>query len=122
MRLKNASYDALHLLNQRLWLLPWKVNVSPSEVAIRGGLSVNRPPQIKTPDDAIRAEVEVLLNNFQNLRIWNLASSKGINKHRQRLRQTNSISNLNKDTLGKAGGNDALGNPPSSIAGAPVDL
>lgn len=91
-------------------------------MAIRGSLSVNRPPQIKTPDDAIRAEVKVLLNNFQNLRIWNLASAKGVNKHRQRLRQTNSIGNLNKHTLSKAGGNDALRNPPSRIACAPVNL
>ena len=75
-------------------------------------------------DDASRSEVEVTFHNFTEILVSlsRDTSTIAINKHRQRLDDTNSVRNLHKTTFGETGSNQRLGSPTSSISSRTVDL
>ncbi len=105
-----------------LGLLPSEVSILTTEVTIRSSLLVDRASELEIADDATGAEIEVLEDDLEELRVGLSTSAIRVNEDGQRLGDTDGIGDLNDASLGQLGGDERLGDPAGSISGRAVDL
>src|SRR5438270_13699463 len=67
-------------------LLPREVVVLAAEVAVRGGLLVDRPVQLELLAERARAQVELLADELGDLRAADLLGAERLHHHRDRVR------------------------------------
>src|SRR6185436_17579828 len=92
------------------------------EVAVRGGLLVDRPQQVEHLDDALRPQVEVRLHELRELVVGDLARAVGGDHHAGRLRYADGVRHLHQAARGEAGGDDVLRHVTRRVGGGAVDL
>ncbi len=100
------------LENELLGLLPGEVGVSPAEMAVLGGLLVDRSEEVEFLNDVARAEVEVLANNADEVLISKaiLHCAVGLDVNGERVGETDGVGDLNKDSVSEASSDQGLGN------------
>src|SRR3990172_8351103 len=84
--------------------LPREVPVLAAEVAVGGGLRVDRPAQIEVADDGTGAEVEVLANEALDRLQPPPLRSQAVDQDRERVRDADRVGDLEQAAVGEAGG------------------
>lgn len=124
--LKTALHDRSNLRSrrslvlQRLRLLPAEVLVG--EVAVLGGLVVDRLDQIKLLNNDTRSHVEVVADDLDQLVGALVRSAVGVNVEGQRLGHTDGVRELDQAAAGEFRVDDGLGDPAGEVGGAAVDF
>src|SRR6185437_1171189 len=83
---------------------------------------IDRPVEFERAADVCRSEPEQLGQNFLELFLLDLACAVGINQHRHRVSDADSIGDLDRAALGDAGSYKILGKIARSIGCRTVDL
>src|SRR5439155_2455792 len=92
------------------------------EVAVRGGLLVDRPAQVEVLDDRGRPEVEHLAHHvFEPLRV-DLCRSERLDGQRHRVGLADGVGDLQLQAVGQTGGDDVLRHVPCHVGGGAIDL
>ena len=63
-------------------LFPGEVKVFPAEMSVGSGGEVDGTSQVKTPDNSLGSQVEVLINELNNGRITDLSCTKCFDRER----------------------------------------
>ena len=108
------------LEDELLGLLPGEL--AASKVAVRGGLVVDRLPQVELLDDHARAQVKVLLDDLDELRVALAAGAVRVDVDGQRLGDTDDVGELDERAAAEARGDEGLGDPARGVRGRAVDL
>ena len=83
--------------------------VVAAEVAVRGGLRVDRAAEVEVAQDRGRPEVEVLADELLDPRHGRRCSvSKRVDEDRERVRDADRVGDLDLAALGEPGGDDVL--------------
>src|SRR5919198_858755 len=112
-------------LAQRLGLvgaLPREVVVLAAEVAVGGGLLVDRAVKLEVLPERTRAQVEVPLDQGLDLGAPDLLGPERLDHDRHRVRDADRVGHLDLGALGQAGRDDVLGHVPGRVRGRAVDL
>src|SRR3954469_11173182 len=112
-------------LTERIGLvgaLPREVAVVAAEVAVRGGLRIDRAPQVEIAQDRGRPQVEVLAHELLDLRDGNRLRAERLDENRHRLRDADRIRDLHLAAIGEPGRDDILRDIARRIRGRAVDL
>src|ERR1051325_7268354 len=110
---------------QRLGLvgpLPGKLGLVAAEVTIGGCLPVDGPAQVEGLDDAARRQLEVRAHDIRELEFVDLACPLRVDVDRDRVRDADSVSELDLAALGDASSDDILGDVSRHVTGRTVDL
>jgi len=93
-------------------------------VAKGRGLLVNRTEKVQITEDDSRAQVKVVVDNLKKVRIGVSTFHRAIrvDKDRKRLGHTNSVGNLDKNTVAEPSVHKRLGHPTSSIGTRAIHL
>ena len=86
-------------------------------MTVGSSLAHDGATKVEIADDATRAKIEVLFDDFSQLSISHafLDSSVRVHKDGKGVRNTDSVRQLNNDALAKLGGNKGLGAPTSGV-------
>ena len=114
------SHIVGRLVREGLGLLPGEAGVS--EMAVLGGLAVDRVGQVELLDDDTRAQVEVLADDVNKLLAGPVARAVGLDKDAQWLSNTDGVGKLDKGTAGKLRVDKRLRDPPGEVRSRAVDL
>src|SRR5215471_2892700 len=98
-------------------LLPTELGFIPAEMAVAGGLAINRLTQIQRFNDPARGELEVLSDQFRNLVLIDFPGVKRIDADGHWIRNSDSVCQLDFSTVRQPGGDDVLRNVAGHIAG-----
>src|ERR671931_765529 len=112
-------------LAQRLGLvgaLPREVVVLAAEVAVGGGLLVDRAVELEVLPERARAQVEVLFDQGLDLGAPDLLGPERLDHDRHRVCDADRVGHLDLGALGQAGRDDVLGHVPGRVRGRAVDL
>jgi len=111
------------LVLKLLGLLPGEALLLTTEVRVAGGSRVLGLEEVELTDDASRAEVEVLEDDVEELAV-SLAdgSAIGVDVDGHGVSNTDSVRDLDEDTLAEASSNEGLGDPTSSVSSRAIDL
>lgn len=121
VQLRNKTLQKTQTLPfQGLGLLPGEFLVG--EVAVLGGLAVDRLDEIKLLNNNTGSKVEVGADDGDQLVRALLRGAVGLNKHGERLSNTDSIGELDEGTASKLGVNKRLGDPSSNVGSGTVNL
>ena len=110
---------------QRLHLvrpLPRELRLLAAEVAVGGGLLVDRAQQVEHLDDALRAQVEMRVDQRGDLLVGDHAGAFGVDRHVHRLGHADRVGDLDLALVGEAGGDDVLRDVARRVGGRAVDL
>jgi len=104
-------------------VLPGETLLGAAEVRVASSVGVLGLEEIKLANDASRAEIEVLVDNVKKLAI-SLAdgSAVGVDVDRHGLSNTDSVRDLNEDTLAELGSDEGLGDPAGGVSSRTVNL
>ena len=102
--------------------LPREVVVLAAEVAVGGGLLVDRAVQLEVLAEGARAQVEVLVDELGDLRAADLLGPERLDIHRHRVRDADRVGDLHLAAVGQAGGDHVLGHIARRVGGRAVDL
>lgn len=102
--------------------LPGEVGVVATEVAARGGLLVDGAAEVEVAGEDTGAQVEVLQDNGEDLRVGAGASAVGVDVDREGLGHTDGVGDLDQGAGSEAGSDDGLGDPAGSVGARAVDL
>jgi hypothetical protein len=91
-------------------------------VAVGGGLLVDRAQQVQHLDDALRTQVEVLVDQRGDLVVGDDAGAFGVDGHVHRLGHADRVRDLDLALARQAGGHDVLGHVAGGVGGRAVDL
>lgn len=115
-----------YLQGEGLGGLPGEVGIGATEVTVSGGLLQDGAAQVEVADDGSRAKIEVVLHDLGDLLVSlaraSDAGAVGVHEDGQRVRHTDGVGELDKHTVGKAGGDDGLGDPTGSVGSRAIDL
>src|SRR5919106_2867037 len=112
-------------LAQRLGLvgaLPREVVVLAPEVAVGGGLLVDRPVEPQRFAERAGAQVEVLVDQPLDLAAADLLGAEGLHHHRDGVSDADGVCHLDLGALGQPGGHDVLGHVARGVGSGAVDL
>ncbi len=87
----------------------------------RSGL-VHRVQQVEHGGDGIRAQVEVVADQLDDLVVRQLAGAEGVQRDRRRLSHTDGVGHLNFAALGQTGSDDVLGHVTTGVGRRTVNL
>src|SRR5579885_3227477 len=82
----HAGPDAFAQHGNLVERLPGQLDIGAPEVAEGGGGLIDRAAQVQRLDNPGGAQIEVLVDQANNLRVRNLTRAKGIDKERERAR------------------------------------
>src|SRR5690606_38182597 len=102
--------------------LPGEVRLLTAEVAVGGGLGVDRTQQVEVPDDRGRTQVEDLQNRLLDRVHRDLFGAEALHEQPHRLRLADRVGDLDLAPVGQAGGHDVLGDPAHRVGRGTVDL
>src|SRR6476659_8393289 len=102
--------------------LPREVAVVAAEVAVRGGLRVDRAPKVEVAEDRGRSQVEVVVHEILDLRDRDRLGPERLDENRHRLRDPDRIRDLHLAPVGQARGDDVLRDVARRVRGGAVDL
>src|SRR5262249_37173832 len=102
--------------------LPGEVVVLAAEVAVGGGLLVDRAVELQRLAEGAGAQVEVLVDELLDLPAADLLGAEGLDHDRDRVRDADRVGDLDLGALGQAGRDDVLGDVASGVGGRAVDL
>ena len=89
-------------------------------MAVGCGGAVHRVQQVEHARDRIRAQVEVLTHQLDDLAIADLAGAEGVDRYRRRQCHADGVGHLNFTTLGQAGSDDILGDIAPGVGRAAI--
>src|SRR6266545_7433514 len=121
-RLADSQAGGLPQLLGLVGPLPREVVLVATEVAVRGGLRVDRSPELEIADDRSRAEVEVLADEVGDPRQRDLLRPEALDLDRERMGDPDRVGDLQLAALGQAGGDDVLRDVARRIRRGTVDL
>lgn len=103
---------------------PGEIRIVSAEVSARSGLLVNGSLQVEFLDEHTRSEIEVLGDYFLEISVSVSISNSvvSVDVHRQRLSNTNTISDLDESSLAEAIRNERLSDPSGGISSRSIDL
>lgn len=104
-----------------LGLFPGEALVG-AEVAVLGGLQVDRAVQAELADNDTRSQVKVLADDLDELIRGLGGGAVGLDEDGEGLGDTNSVRELDKGSTGKAGVDQRLGDPAGDVGSGSVDL
>ena len=81
--------------------LPGEVVVVAAEVAVRGGLRVDRPAQVEVAQDRARAQVEVLLDQLLDPRHRDVLGAERPHRDRDRVRDADRVGDVDLAAVGE---------------------
>src|SRR5688572_652456 len=93
-----------------------------AEVAVGRRPLVDRLQQIEHLDDAVRPQVEVLVDGRDDLLLRHLVRAKGLDRYRRRLRHADRVRHLHLAALGEARRYDVLRDIARGVSGRAIDL
>lgn len=108
------------LVLERLGLLPGEVLVG--EVAVLGGLAVDRLDQVELLDDDTRTHVEILVDDLDKLFGAAVGSAVGLDEDGERLGDTDGVGELHESAASELGVDEGLCDPAGEVGGRAVDL
>src|SRR5688572_5563191 len=91
-------------------------------MSVADNLLVNRSPQIQRLDDSAGGELEIVPNDGRYPILIDLSNAESIDPNRDRVRNTDRISELNFRNVRKSGSDHILRNVSSHVAGRAVDF
>lgn len=105
-------------------MFPQEVGIVTTKVSVVGGLLVDGSLELELSDDHSGAEIKVVLHNLQEIGIGPSAlnGTIGVHKDGERVRYTDSVSDLNQDAVGKLLSDQGLGDPSGSVGSGSVYL
>src|ERR1035437_1219688 len=101
---------------------PREVGVRTAEMPVGSSLAIDRTPQVKRLDDALRSQLEIGAHQIGNLAFVNLRGAECIDQYANRLSYANGVGKLHFAAIGQSGGNNVLGNVARHVAGRAVNL
>ena len=122
MRPLGFTAQPLHAARQPCQSLPRELGLLAAEVAIGRRLGVDRAQQVEHLDDALGAQVEVLVHERGDLVVGDHAGAFGVDGHVHGLGHADRIGHLHLAHLRQAGGDHVLGHVAGGIGGAAVHL
>lgn len=120
-RFSQQANCTLSLVLERLGLLPGEALVG-TEVTVLGGLAVDGLGEVKLLDNDTGAQVEVVTDDLDELIRVLLGGAVGVDVDRKRLRDTNSVRELDKGTAAETCGDERLGDPATDVGSGTIDL
>src|SRR5690606_31193296 len=93
-----------------------------AEVAVGGGLLVDRPQQVQHLDDALGPQVEVGLDQLGDPLVRDDAGALGVDRDVHRLGHADRVGHLDLTLPGEARRDDVLGDVARRVGGRAVDL
>ena len=103
-------------------LLPGEVGIVTAEVAVGGGLAVDRAAEVEVAQDRGRPEVEHLADELLDQRLVDVVRPEGLDVDRERVGDADRVGNLDLAALGEPGGDDVLGHVARGVGARAVDL
>src|ERR671918_2522845 len=94
----------------------------PPEMAVRGGLAIDRSTKIEVADDRPRPEVERLPNNVDDANGVDLLGPEGVDRERHRMCRADRVRDLDLETVGQSRRDEVLGGEPRHVRRRAVDL
>lgn len=91
-------------------------------MAVLGRLAVDGVREVQLLDDDTRAQVEVLLDDFDELFGGLVRGAVGLNEKRKGLSYANGVGQLNEGATGQPGVNERLGDPARKVGSGAVNL
>jgi hypothetical protein len=91
-------------------------------MAVRRGLSVERPTQVERPDDRRRSEVEVALDQALDRGVLDAARPERLDRQRDRSGDPDAIGDLDLEAVRESSRDDVLRDPPRGVGAGPIDL
>jgi hypothetical protein len=116
--MQNVHYISLEL--KLLGLLPCKVLVG--EVTVLGGLEIDGVDEVEFLDDDTGAEIEVLVDDFDELSGRLVRGAVGLDEHGEGLGDTDGVGKLDERAAGELGVHERLGDPARKVGGGTIDL
>src|SRR5262249_42414834 len=101
---RNPGRRAQHL--RLVGRLPRKLGLVAPEVSVGGGLQINRPQEVEHPDDALRPQIEMGVDELSDLLVGDEAGAFGVNSDVDRPRDAYRIRKLHLALRCDAGGDD----------------
>src|SRR5699024_6465935 len=101
---------------------PGQVQVTAAEVAVGGGLLVDRPAQVQVGDDLAGAQVEQLPDDLAQALVADLAGALAVHQHAHRVAHADGVGQLDVAPPGQARRHDVLGDVPGHVGGGAVHL
>src|SRR3990172_12488477 len=89
-------------------LFPGGVDVAAAKVAVGARRTVDGPAQAQVADDAVRAEVEVLLDEVEDAAVVPAVGAESLDGDADGLRVADGVGELDLDAVGEAGGDEVL--------------
>lgn len=106
--------------------LPGEVRVFAAEVAIGGSLLEHGPTELQVAHQAAWAEVKVVVDYLHDFFISftgaQLGRTECVHVDRERVRDTDSVGELHKDTVAETGSHQGLRHPAAGVCRRAVDL
>ncbi|OMP13799.1 hypothetical protein COLO4_00928, partial [Corchorus olitorius] len=102
--------------------LPREFRLFAAEVAVGGGLGVDRAQQVQHLHDAFRAQVEVLLHQLGDFLVRNHAGAFGVDRDVDRPGDADRVRHLHLALARQAGRHHVLGDVAGGVGGRTVDL
>src|SRR5262245_50175162 len=93
-----------------------------TEVAVRGGVLVDRALQVQVADDRRRSEAEGLPHDLDELVRVHALCPERVDRERDRVRRADRVRDLDLEPLGGARGDEVLRHVPRHVRGRAVDL
>ena len=93
-----------------------------TKVTVGCRLLVDRPPQVQRLDDTGRAQVEVLVDQFQDFLVRNFAGAVGFDHQADRFGDPDGVADLQLYPVGQTSRDDVLGNIADGVSGRAVNL
>src|SRR6478736_4562777 len=121
----NGSFAQARGFAQHLDLVgrfPREFRLVAAKVAVRCRLAIDRSQQVEHPDDALRAQVEVRVDELDDAGVGNAARTFGVNGHVDRLGDADGVRQLHLALLGETRGDDVLRDVSRSVGRRAVDL
>ena len=91
-------------------------------MTIGGRLAVDGATQVEVVDDGARTQVEDLVHRTLDIGLGNVRRAERLDHDGDRLRDADSISNLNLATVGQVSSHHVLRNPTSGVSSGAVNL
>src|SRR5262249_54876441 len=102
--------------------LPGELGLIAAEVAVRRSLEVDRAQEIERLDDALGAQVEVLLDQRREPVVRDLPRAEGLHEHAHRTRDADRVGDLDFALAGEPCGDDVLRHVARGVRGGAVHL
>ena len=99
-----------------------KRRVVLAEVAVVGGLQINRTAQVELVNDVRGQEAEHAVDGADDFALRNRRRAEGVHADADRIGITDGVGKLNFAFRGELGGHDVLGDPAAHVSGAAVHL